>query len=103
MKIWNINIEIKNYSIIYNYQASLNIKKLILLYLETKININNTNLQVKIDQIVFDQVDKINFREVIKNKNLKWNDHLKTITNKVGENIMSYYIIILFILLYCII
>ena len=43
--------------------------------------------KVNIYQIVIDQVDKTKFLEVFISENLKWNDHIKTITNKVSKNI----------------
>ena len=44
-------------------------------------------MQIKIHQIVIEQVDITKFLEVIINETHKWNDHIKTITRKVSKNI----------------
>ena len=44
-------------------------------------------MQIKIDQIVIEQVSKAKFLGVIINENLKWNDQLKTVTSKISKNI----------------
>ena len=54
-----------------------------IIFISKNKHINNVNLQVKIDLRVSDQVDKRKFLGVILNETLNWNDHMKTITNKV--------------------
>ena len=71
----NVNIELTKISKWLKINMlSLNIKNtnfVIGLFRNTNEHINNENVQIKIDQIVSDQVDKTKLIEVIINENLK--------------------------------
>ena len=45
------------------------------------------NLQIKIDDLIIDQVGKRKFLGVIVNENLTWKDHIKTTTDKISKSI----------------
>ena len=67
---------------------SLNIKKTnFIIFRNENKHVNYANLQIKINKIVIDQVDKTKFLGVIINEILKWNNHIKIITSKVSKNI----------------
>jgi hypothetical protein len=44
-------------------------------------------LDIKIDNVVTEQVNKTKFLGVILNSKLTWDDHIKTISNKISKNI----------------
>ena len=48
----------------------------------------NNNLQIKIDDLIIDQVDKTKLivMKFLVNENLTWKDHIKTITNKISKS-----------------
>jgi ribonuclease P/MRP protein subunit RPP40 len=69
-------------------KLSLNIKKTSYILFRGKQQvIDNTNLCIKIDSMVIDQVEKTKFLGVIINSTLTWEDHINTISNKISKNI----------------
>jgi hypothetical protein len=69
-------------------KLSLNIKKTnFILFRNNNKKIAISNLSIKIDDVIIEQVIKTKFLGVIINENLSWQDHIKVITNKISKNI----------------
>jgi hypothetical protein len=66
----------------------LNTKKTnYILFRGGRAKINNAGHSINIDGVSIDQVDCTKFLGVIINDKLNWNDHIKTICNKISKNI----------------
>ena len=69
-------------------KLSLNIKKTNFIVFQTRNKkLPNGNLTIKIDDTVIEQVNNTKFLGVIINNKLTWDEHIKTIYNKVSKSI----------------
>jgi hypothetical protein len=69
-------------------KLSLNIKKTnYILFCSSNKKIDNKGLDIFIDNTKIEQVTKSKFLGVIITDNLKWNEHIKTISCKISKNI----------------
>ena len=85
----NVNDELKKISLWFKLnKLSLNIKKtnFILFGQKNKI-INISNLNIKIDDVIIEQVENTKFLGVVINSTLTWQDHIKTVCKKVSKNV----------------
>jgi hypothetical protein len=84
-----INIELANISQWFKLnKLSLNIKKTnYILFQGGNREKNIGNLNIVIDNVKIERVEKTKFLGVIINSRLNWNDHIKTVCNKISKNI----------------
>ena len=68
-------------------KLSLNIKKTNFIIFSPKRKlIPPNNLQLRIDNVPIEQVDKTKFLGVVINSKLHWNDHITTLCTKISKN-----------------
>ena len=68
-------------------KLSLNIKKTNFILFKNKRKAQNVPLELKIDNTRIEQIKKTKFLGVIVNETLTWDDHIKTVKQKVQKNI----------------